>query len=98
MFHSEREQYAQLERDARRLAETISGIVGHEREAAGDIAREKMEHVKERAHDMYDRARSTAEEKAYELDDLARENVWKTAAISAAIGAVIGTLITRNRR
>ncbi|MEX0650163.1 MAG: DUF883 C-terminal domain-containing protein [Candidatus Andersenbacteria bacterium] len=98
MFDSERTRYAQLERDARHLAESISRVMREEGEELGEVGKEKLEHVKAQARHMYDRTKDTVEEKVFEIDDLAHEHVWKTAAISAAIGAVIGSIIFRHRR
>lgn len=98
MFDSDRSQYAEVERNARQLAESISRLIKNEKGHMSAEKREKMEHMKQQARDTYARTREGVQTKMQDVDKYAHENVWKTAAISAAVGAVLSSLLYAKKR
>lgn len=98
MFDSGRSPYAEVERNARQLAESISRLMKEEKGNISEEGREKMERMKHQAQDAFTRTRDTAQAKAQEIDEYAHDNVWKTAAISAAVGVVLSTLFYSKRK
>lgn len=76
-------QRDQIIEDAKKLAADVAEYVG----SAGLGARERADELKKEAV-----------KQVKHVDELARENVWVTAGIAAAVGAVIGLFLSRGKR
>jgi ElaB/YqjD/DUF883 family membrane-anchored ribosome-binding protein len=84
-----------------------AAVQEHARELAGAIERAIMrkgadvtatgQRLHEHAVEKWDEARVVARDQAHEADAYAREHVWVTAAIAAAVGAVLGVVFGRRR-
>ncbi|MEK7556539.1 MAG: hypothetical protein AAB538_01020 [Patescibacteria group bacterium] len=80
--------------DAKRLAADVAAYVSEGR----DSAPARIAGLKSAAQEQFEVAKDMTRERARQIDEAARENVWVTAGIAAAVGALIGVLFSRNKR
>lgn len=84
----------QIIEDAKRLATDVAAYLSEKRsEMPG-----RVEDIRAAARDKFGEAKDMARQGAARVDELVRENVWVTAGIAAAVGAVIGLLVSRSKR
>ncbi len=81
--------------DAEELMKATASQTGERVTAARARAEETLKAAKVRLADAQEALVDKAKVAAKEADDYVHENPWKTAGIAAAIGVLIGALITR---
>lgn len=81
--------------DAEELLKATATQTGERITVARARAEETVKSVKARLADAEGALIEKAKEAAKETDDYVHENPWKTAGIAAAVGVLIGALITR---
>ena len=105
MHEHKKEAYARIERDARRLAEEISHHFsddhsGESGEFGGSREEKymKLQEMKERQKEKWRQMQHVMQKKGKEVDRYAHEHVWKTVAIAAGVGALVGMMTKKKRR
>lgn len=81
--------------DAEELLKATASQTGERITAVRARAEESLRSAKERLADAQIALMVKAKEAAKETDAYVHENPWKTAGIAAAVGLLIGALITR---
>jgi ElaB/YqjD/DUF883 family membrane-anchored ribosome-binding protein len=81
--------------DAEELLKATASQTGERVTAIRARAEETLRTAKARLADSQDALIDRAKVAAQETDAFAHENPWKTAGIAAAVGVLIGALITR---
>lgn len=81
--------------DAEELLKATASQTGERITAVRARAEESLRSAKERLADAQIALMVKAKEAAKETDAYVHENPWKTAGIAAAVGVLIGALITR---
>lgn len=83
-----------IKRDLRRLADDVAQL----REGMMNNSREGLEHMRDTAREQFDTARQEVQAKAKEVDTYVKANPWLAAGIAAAVGIVLGALLTHKKR
>lgn len=81
--------------DAEELLKATASQTGERITAVRARAEESLRSAKGRLDEAQVALVDKAKEAAKEADEFAHENPWKTAGIAAAIGLLLGALITR---
>jgi len=81
--------------DAEELMKATASQTGERVTAARARAEETLKAAKVRLADAQEALVDKAKVAAKEADEYVHENPWKTAGVAAAIGVLIGALITR---
>jgi len=81
--------------DAEELLKATASQTGERVNAIRGKAEETLRAAKARLADSQEALIDKAKVAAQETDAFAHENPWKTAGIAAAVGVLIGALITR---
>jgi ElaB/YqjD/DUF883 family membrane-anchored ribosome-binding protein len=91
MFHERKSSYEQVERDARRLAQSIGELIGEK----GDEGRHMTRQATDFTREQWEHARDVAREGGKRVDRYAHEHVWTTVGVAAAVGVVLGAILDR---
>ena len=79
--------------DAKKLAADVAAYVGENKAMASD----RVQELSQQAREQFGDAKDMAMEHAKDMDKMAKENVWAAVGIAAAVGAVIGLLVSKKR-
>ena len=95
----------QQEKIARRIKDLMSDEAGDMMSDAKDALHKKFDFAADRMREMGDQVsekaqyvRDQARDAARKADDYTHENPWTVVAVAAAVGAVLGMLLSRNDR
>lgn len=97
MFNRSNSKYDQVEKDARRLADSISQLMSDDQGNEGRDRSEKMREMMDTSKQRLREASDYTRQKSQEADRFAHENVWTTVGIAAGVGAILGAILTRGR-
>ena len=90
-------QAEKIVQDARRLAEDVSSLARGEAQELSRAVRDDVDAMTDQAAQAYQQAKKTAKKKAQEVDTLAHEKPWAAVGIAAALGVVVGAILTRRK-
>jgi ElaB/YqjD/DUF883 family membrane-anchored ribosome-binding protein len=81
--------------DAEALMHATAGDAGAEVREARDRAAESLERARRRLESLEAEVKARAREAAEDVDRHVRDNPWQSVGVAAAVGFVIGLLVSR---
>lgn len=94
MVDDERPTKEQMAEHAKQLSDDIGKMV----QQGGGVARAKASEMKEMARQRLEEARHQVRQTGNQLNEKVQRNPWAAVGIAAAIGFLMGLMMTRKRR
>ncbi len=92
------EDFDKVVRDSESLLRSLANVSGEKAVALRDTVETNLNNAKARLAELRNTARQKATYAAKEADAYVHENPWTSVAVAAALGVIIGLVISTPRR